>query len=331
MTPILYSAAETAFTSNGLGRLTDTIEALVTEERNGLYELELRYPVNGRHYAEIQEGCYIGCVHDDDGDIQPFEVYRRSAVINGTVTFFCRHISYKLSNVILDPFTASSVSGALSNFTSKAINTNNFTFWTDKTTAAAFKLSAPASVRAVMGGVEGSILDVYGGEWDYDKFTVKLYAHRGTASGVSIRYGKNLTDLTQVLDASEIHNAVVPYWLQEDDSGTTLVTLPEKIIKAAGVSTPRPIALDLTLEFDSKPTVAQLRSKAQEYLTDASIQAPTENITVDFVQLWQTTEFENIANLQRVRLCDTVDVIYPALGLTRSGVKVIKVVYDVLA
>ena len=331
MIPILYPASETNFTNNGVGRLTDCIECTVTEERNGIYEAEFSYPVNGIHYADIQEGMYIACIHDDDGDVQPFEIYRRSAVINGTVTFSCRHLSYKLSNVILEPFTASSASDVLSKLTTKNINTNDFTFWTDKTTAASFKLTVPASVRAVMGGVEGSILDVYGGEWDFDKWTVKLYAHRGTASGVTIRYGKNLTDLTQVRDSGEIHNAVVPYWVQEDENSTTLVMLPEKIVKAAGVTTPTPIALDLSLDFMEKPTQTQLRNAANAYLTDSSIWTPTENITIDFVQLWQTTEYQNVANLLKVRLCDTVDVYYTALGLTRTGVKVISVTYDVLA
>lgn len=331
MVPILYAANETAFTSNGLGRLVDCIECLATEERNSVFEVSFKYPVNGRHYADIQEGCYICCTHDDDKDAQPFEIYRRSAPIDGIVQFSCRHLSYKLSNVILEPFTASNISDTMTALNTKNINTNPFSFWTDKTTVAPFALTAPASVRAAMGGVEGSILDVYGGEYKYDKWTVKLYANRGNNSGVTIRYAKNLTDLVQTKDASGLHNAVVPYWIREDENGTTLVMLPEKMITAAGVTDPVPVALDLSMELPDEPTEAELRAAAQEYLTDSAIWTPTENLTVDFVQLWQTTEYEGIANLQRVRLCDTVDVYYPALGVTAHEVKVIKTVYDVLA
>lgn len=331
MTPILYAASETAFTSNGIGRLTDCISCTVTEERNGIYECAFEYPINGRHYADIAEGCYIACTHDDDGDIQPFEIYRRSAPLNGIVTFNARHLSYKLSHVILNPFVATDVQTALSKLTSENINTNPFTFWSDKTTAAPFRLDAPSSVRGIMGGTEGSILDVFGGEWDFDKWTVKLYAHRGNASGVTIRYAKNLTGLEQVIDAGGVYSAVVPYWFRESEDGDTLIMLPERIVTAQGVTDPQPVVLDLSMELQEEPTEAQLRAAASAHLIEQAPEVPEENITVNFVQLWQTTEYQGIANLQKVRLCDTVDVIYTALGVTAYGIKVIKTVYNVLA
>lgn len=331
MTPILYSAAETAFASNGLGRLTNCIECVVTEERNGVYECRFSYPINGVHYAYIDIGCYIGATHDDAGDVQPFEIYAKSAPIDGIVTFYARHLSYKLSNIIVDPFTASNISDALAGFTTENINTNPFTFWTDKTTIAPFEVPAPSSVRGVMGGVAGSILDVYGGEYEFDKWVVKLHASRGTSSGVTIRYAKNLSNLVQDKDAGGIYNAVVPYWRSEVDGTVVLVTLPEKMVTATGVTNPRPVVLDLSTELQDQPTEAELRAAAQAHLADKTPWLATENIKVDFVQLWQTTEYAGVANLQRVKLCDTVDVIYTALGVTAHGIKVIKTVYDVLA
>lgn len=332
MIPILYPAGETAFTSNGLGRLRDCISCRVTEERNGAYTCTFVYPISGRHYSDIAEGCIISCTHDDDGDMQPFRIVKRTAPINGQVTFYAEHLSYGLANVILEPFTASSAAEALQGFSSHAINTNPFTFQTDKATMAPFSADEPASVRSCMGGRTGSILDVYGGEWDFDGWTVYLRAHRGMDSGVVIRYGKNLDEIEQTVDAQGLYNAVVPFWRQESEEGEDiLVTLPEKIVTAEGVENPVPVALNLTDVFQEQPTEAELRAEAQRQLADGEPWLPSENIKLDFVALWQTMNYKDAANLQRVRLCDTVDVVYPELGVTARGVKVIKVVYDVLA
>lgn len=331
MVPILYESTETAFTSNGLGRLVECTACTVTEERNGEYEAAFTYPISGRLYAELTEGRIISCTHDDDGEREPFIIYKRSAPINGLVTFNARHISYRLSNIILNPFEAVGVVTALQGIAANSINTNPFTFVTDKTTLAPFSLDHPASVRAIMGGSEGSLLDVYGGEYEYNGFTVHLWAHRGQDAGVSIRYGKNMSDMVQTVDTGAAYNAAVPYWLQDVDGVQVLVVLPERIVTAQGVTDPRPVALDMTDDFDEQPTEAQLRQAAADFLANNEPWAPLENITVDFVQLWNTTEYASVANLQKVRLCDTVSVYYKAAGIQKTSMKVIKTVYNVLA
>lgn len=330
MIPVLYESTETAFTSNGLGRLTECTACTVTEERNGEFEAQFTYPISGRLYAELTEGRIISCTHDDDGTREPFIIYKRSAPINGLVVFSCRHISYRLSNIILNPFEAVGVVTALQGIAANSINTNPFTFVTDKTTLAPFSLDHPASVRAIMGGSEGSLLDVYGGEYEYNGFTVHLWAHRGQDAGVSIRYGKNMSDMVQTVDTGAAYNAVVPYWLQDVDGVQVLVVLPERIVTAQGVTDPCPVALDMTDDFDEQPTEAQLRQAAADFLANNEPWTPLENITVDFVQLWNTTEYASVANLQKVRLCDTVSVYYKAAGIQKTSMKVIKTVYNVL-
>lgn len=323
MIPILYTSAETAFTSNGLGRLRDCIKCTVTEERNGIYECEFQYPVTGRRFKDIEEGCYIGVTHDDSGDRQPFQIYRRSAPLNGIVTFYARHISYRLNNVMLNPFTASSASAAMAGIESNSINTNPFTFWTDKTTSADFSLAKPSSVRGILGGVQGSIIDVYGGEYEFDRYTVKLHAARGVSSGVTIRYGKNMSDLEQDIDTGGTYDSIVPFWMQDG----VLVVPDERII---GTTKLKPVTMDFTAEFEEQPTKTQLANAAQSYLNNNKPWVPKENIKVDFVQLWQTEEYKDVAVLQRVNLCDRVNVFYPALGVTAENVEVIKTVYNVL-
>ena len=338
MIPILYPSTETAFRSNGLGRLRDCISCHVVEERNGKYECTFIYPITGRMYSKIEIGCYIACTHDDKGDVQAFQIYRRSAPINGQVTFNAHHISYQLSNVIVRPFTASSIMAAFAGITANAITDCAFTFETDKTTSAPFSLEVPRSARAILGGTEGSILDVFGGgEYTFDMFKVKLQQHRGMNRGVTIRYGKNLKDITQVNDGEELHNAVVPFWYgmpaeteEETDPGDVLVMCDPPVVAADGVTDPVPVILDLSTEFQAPPTPAELRTAAESYLTTTSPWIPSENIKVDFIQLWQTSQYENVKNLQRLSLCDSVSVIYPALGVQADNVKIIKVDYNVL-
>ena len=202
---LLFSPTETAFANNGLGALADAISCSVAEERNGAYELEMQYPITGLHYTDIANRCLIYCKPDPYRDPQPFRIYRITKPLSGRVTIYARHISYDLSGVVASPFTAGSAPAALAGMKANATpSTSPFEFWTDKTTAGNFTVSAPTSERALLGGTSGSLLDVYGGEYEFDKYTVRLWSARGQDSGVTIRYGKNLTDLQQDENISNV-------------------------------------------------------------------------------------------------------------------------------
>lgn len=326
MIPILYESTETQFTSNGLGRLVDTISATVTEERNGVYELEFEYPISGEKYDLIKEGRIVAVTHDETGDIQPFILYKRTATIDGKVKFNAHHLSYRLSNIVVKPFTASGIVDAMAQIVPNSMNPNPFVFWTDKVVTSQFENETPRSVRSLLGGERGSLLDVFGkGEYEFDKWTVKLHLNRGQDSGVTIRYGKNLSDITQEIDASGYYNAVAPYWKGEDET----VTLPDLVV-LEDVDEIRAVPLDLTNEFENAPTQAELRDMAQTRLENSSGINISENIKADFVQLWQTEEYKEYAPLQRVRLCDTVTIIYEPLGVYSIQKKVICVKWNVL-
>lgn len=325
MIPILYEHNETVFTNNGLGRLPDCVSCTVIEERNGVFEVELVYPITGLHYADIQEGRILCVTHDEQGDAQPFEIYARTAPINGLVTFYAHHISYRLSDIICQPVDGASVSAVFSEISAKSMSTNPFTFWTDNTTAGNLDIIEPRSVRAILGGQQGSILDVFGGEYEFDKFLVKNYAHRGTDNGVTIRYGKNLLDLTQDYSTLSVYNAIVPFWASMD--GTVVYG---GIVSQAGATEIIARAVDYSQDFpQTQPTIAQLEAKAASDLASKQPWTPSENIAIDFVALWQTEEYKYIANLERVQLCDTVTVIYTALGVQATA-KVIRVEWDAL-
>lgn len=356
MIPILYTGDEKLFINNGIGRLSDATRCVVTEERNGIYELELDYPITGIHFEQIQRGRLIAATHDEKKDLQPFEIYKRSVPdLNGIVTFYAHHISYKLNGITVEPFTAGSAAQALEGIKTNSLNYNQFEFWTDKSTTGDFSVDEPKNARSLLAGEQGSILDVYGtGEYEFDRFTVKLYTRRGQDSDCEIRYGKNLTALNQEIDSSGTFNAVVPFW---KDSEGNIVMLPEKMIIYEGVEpriayltdhnlivirteTGEPIEvpywevdaapMDLSDAFEEAPTEEQLRQAAKSRFESGEYWAPTENLTVDFVNLSNTEEYKDYAALQRVSLCDTVSVFYPQVGIAAVKQKVVRVVWNAI-
>lgn len=358
MIPILFDTGETEFTSNGLGRLADCISCTVTEERNGIYECEFQYPVTGEMYPEIQEGRILGVIHDDAHDIQPFDIYSRTAPLNGVVTFYAHHVSYRLGKIVLKPMTASSCAATLAAIPNNTYTECPFTFWTDKSVSATWTNEVPNPVKAILGGQAGSILDVYGkGEYEFDNFAVKLYVNRGNDNGVSIRYGVNLTEMQHEIDTSGEYTAVVPYWKSAEDdtvvtldSGYVIVTIPDLVewtdnhgnditddngtviefnTQAEGVKI-KSIVMDLSETFDEQPTQAQLRTEAVRRLNNSEAWLPSENITVSFIDLAHTEDYKDVAALQRVRLCDQVNVYCGPLGVSAVSMQVIKVVFNVL-
>lgn len=317
MKPILYASTEREFTTNGIGILSDAASCVVTEERNGSYELEMQYPVMGLHYASITYRSLILAKSKPDGDPQPFRVYRISRPLGGLVTVYARHISYDLSGVVVPPFSATGVKGVFDAIAEKAIpQDNGFTFWTDKTSTSGVATTVPNSVRSLLGGIRGSILDVFGGEYEFDRFTVKLWRRRGEDRGVTIRYGKNLTALEQDANCASVYTAVYPYWTSDD----VTVELPEKIVEAPGTyDFVRILPLDLTTAFDGQPTPDQLRTSAQYYIADNNVGVPRVSLSLSYAQL----------DGEKVDLCDTLTVTFAEMGVNTTA-KVIKTVFDVL-
>ena len=334
MRPILYPAGETEFINNGLGRLSEATKCLVTEERNGQYELEMDYPITGLHYADIVEERIIAARHDDSDDIQPFRIYKITRPMNGIVTVYARHISYQLSKVAVMPFTANTCAEALGGMIANAVGDCPFTIWTDRLLEAKFTVEQPSSFRSLLGGVSGSILDVYGpGEYEWDKFTVKFHTHRGADQNVMIRYGKNMTDVKKTTDTSNIWTGILPYWAGTDEAEQAiLVTLPEKVIYSQYADDyvyKMVIPVDLSSAFQTQPTVEQLRRRAQSYVDSNAASGIPASIDVSFIALWQTEEYKDVAPLQKLKLCDTVTVYHKVLGIENKA-KIVSVTYDVI-
>lgn len=332
MIPILYEKDETAFISNGLGRLRDCISAKVVEERNSIYELDFEYPVNGFHYDDIRLGRIVGVEHDDTNDVQPFDIVSYSRPINGVVTFHCQHISYRQSKITASGTNINSLADAFT-MLGNSSPSNPFTYWTDKASTG-FMASAdgvPRSVRSFLGGVEGSILDSYGGEYEWDRFIVKLHSARGIQRDVTIRYGVNLTDYNEEVDYSSSYTACIPYWTGDNGNGGTLV-IKAPMVDSGAISHDGRVScipLDLTDKFENQPTTAQLTSMAQSIMASEQSYLPAQNIKVSFIRLQDTNEYSEYASLMTCKLCDTINVVFPRYNMS-GRFKIVKTVYDVL-
>lgn len=325
MIPILYESTETEFLTQGLGALTDAISCHVTEERNGTYELEMEYPQAGVHFEDIQNGNIIMAIPSPYRDAQPFRIYQVTKPLNGNVTVYAAHLTYDLNKIPVSPCSATSAAGALEAIKNNMEIENNFQFWTDIATSANFSAEVPAVCRSILGGQDGSILDVYGGEYEWDRFTVRLYSQRGSDSGVVIRYGKNLTGLNQDSDVSSLVTGICPYWYMDG----TLVMCDPPIIYREGATTQSAVTVDMTLQFEEAPTPEQLQSAAESYITSNGVGELSESIEVEFLQLAQMSGYEGIALLEKCDLCDTVTVQYEDAGIDVSA-KVVSIQTDVL-
>ena len=336
MIPILYESTETEFTSNGLGRLSDAISCIVEEERNGAYELTMEYPIHGVHYKDLQNMRVISAVPSDGKERQPFDIYDISRPISGKVTVKARHISYRLSRIPTYSKNPDETSGtaalALQRLKSEALESCPFEFWTDQDSQGSYSTPAPASIRSRLGGVTGSILDCFGGEYEWDGWTVKLWKARGSETSVVLRYGKNITDITQEESIENTVTGVLPYWHKDAESDTAAQTVVGSIVYAENADKypyHMTMVLDCSQDFQTAPTTGQLAAKAQTYIKANNIGVPDVSITLSFVALWQSEEYKALAVLERVHLCDTLRVEFPALGVSATA-KVVKTTYNAL-
>lgn len=349
MTPILYkktaNKAETA-TTNGLGFLTECVKCEITEERNGVFEAELQYPTTGRLYSELVNGAIFKAIAADGGNPQLFRIYKVGKTINGITTYSAEHISYDLINLPVNGLTVrdTTAQAAMRAALNMCPLSHEFEAYSDIKTPNTTEVVTPCGIRSMLGGIEGSILDTWGGEFEFDNFDVHLWAHRGENRGVILRYGKNLTDFKQEENIANCYTHVFPYAIrtkttttedgQAGEEEAEKITLPENVIElpTSSVGHTRVLMLDLSGEFEQEEeyTADALREKAEAYIKEYGLTAPEVNISVSFVALWQTEEYKGIAALERVKLCDEVSVYFEPLGVKASA-KVVKTVYDALS
>lgn len=337
MIPKLYESTEMDFNSNGLGSLPDAISCKVTEERNGCYELEMEYPVGGLHYDLIENNRIIYAKPNETSDPQPFDVKEITPSMDKmTATIYAQHVRYRMNGIPVSPFSSQGINDALAGLKQNSLIKHPFTFYTDIVNGSSkFNVGLPETLGSLLGGKKGSILDTFSGsagcEYEFDRFVVKLHAHRGTNSGVSIRYAKNLTGCKMESSIESVYTGVLAYWQKKEEGKEELLSSDIQYI-TNHTSYPREYIymLDCSSDFEDTPTVEHLNAKALNYAVNNRIGEPSVNVDVSFIPLWGTEEYKAIAPLERVCLCDTVTVRFDLLGVNVKAI-VNKTVYDVLS
>ena len=337
MIPKLYESTEMEFVSNGLGSLPDAISCKVTEERNGCYELEMEYPVGGLHYDLIENNRIIYAKPNETSDPQPFDIKEITPSMDKmTATIYAQHVRYRMNGIPVSPFSAQGINDALAGLKQNSLIKHPFTFYTDIVNGSSkFNVGLPGTLGSLLGGTKGSILDTFSGsagcEYEFDRFVVKLHAHRGTNSGVSIRYAKNLTGCKMESSIESVYTGVLAYWQKKEEGKEELLSSDIQYI-TNHTSYPREYIymLDCSSDFEDTPTVEQLNAKALNYAVNNRIGEPSVSVDVSFIPLWGTEEYKAIAPLERVCLCDTVTVRFDLLGVNVKAI-VNKTVYDVLS
>ena len=322
----LFESSEQSFKSNGFGVLSDALTCVVKEALNGEYELEMTYPVTGKHFSDIEYERILYAkpnVHDDP---QPFRIYEISAEIDGKITVNAEHISYDASGIPVwpeAPYYTDTPSQLIQYISNHSIVENPFTMTTNITTVRQLNLNTPRSMRSLMGTDDNSLLSWYGGEWKYDKFKMELLQQRGSDKGVYIRYGKNLLDLNQERNIQSTYSGVLPYYYNEDDG---FQYLSERIIACPGNHSHTKIyTLDLSSEFQEMPTESDLRAKTNEFISKNQLGIPAVNLTVSFLSIDEIRK-----TLLDVELGDTVHIRFPEMNVI-SDARVISYEYDVVA
>ena len=333
MKPILFDETAQTLTqivasnTNGIGRI-NALTAVVTEERNGIYELEMNVFIDDEFFSSIHPGSIFKVKAGDFEGMQLFRVYQITKPINGICTVYARHITYDLGKAAVLPFSSIGAADTMNKLVQNLATTYEFSTYTDiNNTETVFNLTEPKYFRECLGGYEGSVLDCFGGEYEFDNLTVKLLAHRGSDRGVEIKYGKNLTDITQETNIESMFDAVLGYAVDDNETVThgTIQYITQN------TNAPKIKIVDFSDQFDDQTpiTVNAINTLAQNYIQANSLNVPKVNIDVSLIALQQTDQYKDVLQLERVSLCDTVHVYFEKLGVNASA-KVIRTEYDVL-
>lgn len=319
MIPVLYEQSENKFMSNGIGRLSDCMTGTVSERLNEFDTLELTYPATGEYSEELVAGRLILALPAEGETPQPFRIREVDRTLEGVVTVYADHISYDLAGYPVAPFTASSASDAMGKLSSSAIVASGFNFSTDITGSGSFTVGEPISIREALGG-DKSILSTYGGELKFNRYDVQLLQARGSDRGVTIRHGKNMTELTVTSGMDGYYTGAIAYY-EKDGS----------VVRSAvqyGNSSERPqriLITDHSQDFDSTPTTAQLNTLAAADL--AATSGKLYSVTASFAPLWQSDEYAAEALEERVSLGDLVRVVHEGYQIDRK-MKVVETVFN---
>lgn len=350
MRPILFNKNEQSFDTYGLGELNVT-KGTATRGRNGNYTLYAEIPVNDPMVSILQKEMKLKADAGLRTKNQTFEISRIVKDSTNIVKIYGQHISHKLEYMALRNATvfAGSAYSALAIWKGALIGDLTFDVWSDIQTTGkgVFDISKMENARQALGGVEGSILDIYGGEYEFDNMTVRLHKQLGRTAPTVLEYGRNILSAESDETIESVYTSVLPFatYTPDKPEGDTsdsqpdpiTVTIPENYVdsKYKDLYAHRRIKIvDFSSEFKSDgknkdiPTVEKLRKMATDYMDRNAIGKPKINTKIEYADLARTLDYADRGWIEEVELCDIVPVYYPQIGLTDETLKVTTITYD---
>ena len=348
MRPILYNANETAFETYGLGEI-DATKAQVTRERNGNYTLYIEYPASGPLAGTFKNDMRIKSDAGLRTKNQTFFISRISKDSTGILKIYAKHISHLTEKMAIrnNTVVSGTAPAALAIWASNCLGGIRFDVWSDieLSSKTSWDIANFKTARDALGGVSGSILDVWGGEYEFDNTTIRLHKQLGRRSPIVLEYGRNILRAEDDQDIEGAYTSVYPYatYTPENqgtgEGGTTsqqiTVELPEKYVDGPYIglyNERRVLIVDFSSNFKDKevPTIDKLRRLAKEYAINNRLGLPKINTKIEYVDLSKTLDYKLTQILEEAELCDIVPVYYPQIGLTSEDAKLTTIVYDVL-
>ena len=351
MIPTLYYPGERQFDTNGIGKLSGAVECKVTKERNGIFDLTMKYATNAPHYDKLSEGCIIVASHGGEptaedvfyhrDNLQPFRIQKIKREMQ-YATIEARHDALvQIAKLPVWPYPSGNKTVAevmehlttLSAAWSQVYPASGITFGTDIDKSVTYSKAQARFASEFLAGKEGSLVDLLGGgELSYDWYTVRLVSALGIDKHIRISYGKNISDISGETSMGECYTGVFIYYTK--DSG---IKYAKAYDFAMGNSVsrfmPNYYELDISSEFQNEPqteadflTIANARASAME-----NKQPWTniyQNISVSWYELSQLSEYNHLPK-RSVKLGDYVNVYYPAFGIDKK-VEIVKTVWDSL-
>lgn len=348
MRPILYNANETAFETYGLGEI-DATKAQVTRERNGNYTLYIEYPASGPLAGTFKNDMRIKSDAGLRTKNQTFFISRIVKDSTGILKVYAKHISHLTETMAIRNNTnaTGTAQSALAIWALNALGGIRFDTWSDidLTSKTSWNIADFKTARDVLGGVKGSILDVWGGEYEFDNTVIRLHKQLGRKSPTVLEYGRNILRAEDDQDIEGAYTSVYPYaTYTPENQGTgeggassqqVTVELPEKYVDGPYIglyNERRVLIVDFSSNFKDKevPTIDKLRRLAKEYAINNRLGLPKINTKIEYVDLSKTLDYKLTQILEEAELCDIVPVYYPQIGLTSEDAKLTTIVYDVL-
>lgn len=348
MRPILYNANETAFDTYGLGEIDATV-AQVTRERNGNYTLYIEYPASGPLAGTFKNDMRIKSDAGLRTKNQTFFISRILKDSTGILKVYAKHISHLTEKMAIRNNTnaTGTAQSALAIWALNALGGIRFDTWSDidLTSKTSWNIADFKTARDVLGGVKGSILDVWGGEYEFDNTVIRLHKQLGRKIPTVLEYGRNILRAEDDQDIEGAYTSVYPYatYTPENqgsgEGGATsqqvTVELPEKYVDGPYIglyNERRVLIVDFSSNFKDKevPTIDKLRRLAKEYAINNRLGLPKINTKIEYVDLSKTLDYKLTQILEEAELCDIVPVYYPQIGLTSEDAKLTTIVYDVL-